>query len=143
MTDVSVPTPPALPGSKIDVDFANKGDHNAASMSATPATEEDPRQGLPPTVAVVEPAPGQSLPPVKFTETAPKVDPKGQYIKYIGVATLRVMGPKEWAAAGVNSTASFEWNYLNKKRIPRSAFTDEQLQYLLRVDDRFQLVTEE
>jgi len=98
------------------------------------AEEEDPRKGLPPSVQVVD-----ATTPFLLQEAKP-ADPKGQYIKYIGVGTVRTMGPDEWKAAHVDSQDYFEWNYLNKKLIPRSVFSDEQLQYLLRVDDRFELV---
>lgn len=96
--------------------------------------EDDPRQGLPSVVRVETAA-------LAFQPDATKrVDPQDKYVRYTGVGTVRVMGPEEWKACGVNSEDYFEWNYLNGKRIPRSAFSDEQLQYLLRVDDRFELV---
>lgn len=113
------PNPPTLPGATI------KGTEDAV---------EDPRKGLPDNVNVVE-----ADAPMKLDATKKK-DPKGQYIQYNGVGTVRIMGPEEWAAAHVDSDQYFEWNYLNHKQIPRSAFSDEQLQYLLRVDDRFSLV---
>ena len=50
------------------------------------------------------------------------------------------MGPAEWKSANVDSDDYFEWNYLNKKMIPLSSFSDDQLKYLLRVDGRFEIV---
>ena len=98
---------------------------------------KDPRQGLPPNVVVSE---GNAA----FTlDSKKRKDPKNQYIKYNGVGTVRVITPSDWKKAGIECDSQTEWNYLNKMRLPRSAFTDEQLQYLLRVDGRFELVTEE
>ena len=113
-----------VPPTKIDVDFSDK-----------PAEKDDPRQGLPESVKLLE----NQREALKL-DTTKRIDPKSQYIQYNGVGTVRIMGPDEWKAAGVDSEDYFEWNYFNKKRIPRSSFSDEQLQYLLRVDDRFELV---
>lgn len=125
MADTETPTP--APGQKVDTDFSNKGDDKAAENA-------DPRQGLPASVKLEQASTQFDLDKTK------RSDPKGQYIQYNGVGTVRIMGPTEWKAAGVDSDDYFEWNYLNNKRIPRSAFSDEQLQYLLRIDDRFELV---
>jgi len=67
---------------------------------------------------------------------------KGPWIQYNGVATVRIITPSDWVAAGVQSRKYCEWNYLNGKRLPRSMFNDEELQYLLRVDGRFSLEKE-
>lgn len=88
------------------------------------------------------------LPPNVKIETAdepmelklPDPNAKGPWIQYDGVAILRYMDAAAWAAADVPSTTYYEWNYLNKKRLPRSIFSDEELQYLLRRDGRFSLV---
>jgi hypothetical protein len=53
------------------------------------------------------------------------------------------MGPEDWKAAGVDSDKTVQWNYMNKKRVSRHAFSDEELQYLLLVDGRFSLVEDE
>ena len=66
---------------------------------------------------------------------------RGPWIQYNGPATVRVMDAQAWASAKVPSRKRYEWNYLNGKRLPRSMFSDEELQYLLRVDDRFSLET--
>lgn len=108
------------------------------SASAHEAREdrgnEDPRQGLPPTVEVVEATTPMQL------DTTKREDPKGRYIKYNGVGTVRQMTPADWKAAGVESDKTVEWNSFNHKRIPLSYFTDAELQYLLRVDGRFAVV---
>jgi len=94
----------------------------------------DPRMGLPPEVEVeIADTPMELTPPVPG-------DNQGPWVEYIGVGTLRIMDTAAWKDAKVDSTNYFEWNYLNHKRIPRSAFTDEELQYLLRRDGRFRLV---
>ncbi len=96
--------------------------------------KDDERQGLPDTVKVETASAPMKLSGLDYKNS------DGPWIEYTGVATVRRMGPEEWAAANINSQDYFEWNYLNHKRIPRKVFTDEQLQYLLRVDDRFRLV---
>jgi hypothetical protein len=110
--------------SKIDTDLTSKQKNDEA---------QDPRQGLPSSVNVETGAPH------KYDATE-RTDPKGQYIQYDGVALVRTLGPEEWKAVNVDSDDYFEWNYLNQKRIPRSSFSDEQLQYLLNVDRRFSVV---
>lgn len=97
--------------------------------------DNEARQGLPPTV-VVETA--NSLMPLQ------KPDPKatGPWIRYNGIGSVRIMTPADWKAVGVDSNNYYEWNYLNKKRLPRKAFSAAELQYLLRVDGRFSLVEE-
>jgi len=116
------------PPTKLDVDLSTKADDKAAKT-------DDPRQGLPTTVRLQE-----NQPAYDYSKTTKGTDPRGKYVRYNGVGTVRIMGPKEWKAAGVKSDDYFEWNVLNKKRIPLSSFSDEQLQYLLRVDGRFELV---
>jgi len=97
-------------------------------------TEEDPRQGLPPSVEVVT---GSGALPLDATK---RKDPKGKYVQYNGVGTVRNMTPADWKAAHVESDNTYQWNYLNHKQLPLSSFSDEELQYLLRVDGRFSLV---
>lgn len=101
---------------------------------------QNPRQGLPASVQVVAPKKGESLPPVPLDNS--NSSSKGPWIQYNGIGTLRIMDPAAWKDAGVNSQKNIQWNYLNKMRVPRSAFTDEELQYLLRVDGRFSLESE-
>jgi hypothetical protein len=64
--------------------------------------------------------------------------PKGPQIKYVGPATRRVLTPEDWERVGVDDTdhKRYEWNLKNAKMIPRSEFSDKQLDYL-RLDDRF------
>lgn len=123
-----------------DFDFDTDSQESVGSDAAPPelftpqekedAAQGDPRQGLPPSVQVVE-APG----PMDLQGPIPGAT--GPWIKYIGVATVRIMDAKAWEEAGVASEKYCEWNYLNNKRLPRSMFTDHELQYLLRVDRRF------
>lgn len=69
----------------------------------------------------------------------PQPDAKGPWIEYTGVATVRVIDEKDWAAIGLNSSKRYQWNYLNQKRLPKSDFSEEELHYLLNVDGRFKL----
>lgn len=93
----------------------------------------DPRQGLPPNVVVEEASAPMDLKPAD-------PDAKGPWIQYNGVGTVRIMDEKTWRSVGVDSDKYYEWSYLNKKRLPRSLFSDAELQYLLRRDGRFSLV---
>lgn len=124
--------------SKIDTSFEEKGQEVTANENQEvdpndPA--QNPRQGLPESVAVET-----------FAGPTPlaKPDPKatGPWIQYNGIATLRIMDEEMWSAAGVDSDKYCQWNGLNKMRLPRSLFNDQELQYLLRVDGRFSLVEE-
>jgi hypothetical protein len=133
-----------MPPTRIDVSFEEKGQE----LKADPETKEidpndpaqNPRQGLPETVDLDVPGPGVTQGPITLQQ--PKPGATGPWIQYNGVATLRIMTEKDWKAAGVESTKYCQWNALNKKRLPREMFTDEELQYLLRVDGRFSLVEE-
>lgn len=113
-------SPPIAPGPKPDVNLED-------------ATEVDPRQGLPASVQVEE-----ASAPMPLQPSDPNA--KGPWIQYNGIGTVRIMDEEAWKQAGVASDKYAEWSYLNQKRLPRSMFTDEELQYLLRVDDRFELV---
>jgi len=112
-----------------------------------PASPPDPQSYLPVEHRIEPPAP--QIPGVReVTYSAPMdldtaaSNSKGPWVQYNGVATVRILTPSDWAAAGVKSSHYCEWNYLNGKRLPRSMFSDEELQYLLRVDGRFSLEKE-
>lgn len=96
--------------------------------------DQNPRQGLPSSVRLEEDAT-----PVPLTDLPDPKDSAGPWIHYIGVATLRIMDEDAWHNAGVDSKSYHQWNFANKKCIPRSHFTDPELTYLLRVDGRFEL----
>lgn len=97
--------------------------------------KEDIRQGLPSSVQVEVASAPMEL------DTRQRKDPRNQYIEYTGIGTLRVMTAVDWATVGVDDFTEYcEWNYFNKKRIPRTIFSDKALQYLLRQDGRFKLV---
>lgn len=106
-----------------------------AANPPEPAPAVEPRHGLPEPI-LVETASA----PMQLQTESPGA--KGPWIKYTGIGTVRVMNAQAWADAGVDSSKYCEWNYLNKKRLPRSRFNDQELQYLLRVDGRFELVEE-
>jgi hypothetical protein len=121
-------TPPVT-GPPIDTDLSNKKD------------DADPKQGLEKVAGTtVQLSEGNN--PMDL-DTTKKVDPKGRYIKYIGIATVRSLTPADWEAAGVDSDKYVEWNYFNKKLVPISVFTEAELQYLLRVDGRFEVFEDE
>lgn len=111
--------------------------------------EKDKVVELPPEPPPEPHPPSPSMPGVKeVTYSQPmdlaQLDPnaKGPWIQYNGVATVRIMDRRAWAQASVKSDKYCEWNYMNGKRLPRSMFNDEELQYLLRVDGRFSLEKE-
>lgn len=69
----------------------------------------------------------------------PKRGPqKGPYVKYVGDASDRIIRAAQWQTLDIplkDERATHTWNKDNEKMIPVSAFTDEQLDYLL-VDDK-------
>lgn len=73
----------------------------------------------------------------------PDPNATGPWIEYTGIATVRILCDVDWRTLGINSDLYCEWNYLNKMRLPKSMFSDEQLNYLLNQDGRFQLVDDE
>ena len=100
---------------------------------STPEVEEDARMGLPASVRVE-----QATAPLKLEP--PDSNAKGPWVKYTGIATVRTISAKGWKAAGVNSEKSAQWNYLNRMRLPKDRFNEDELHYLLEVDGRFSLV---
>lgn len=80
----------------------------------------------------------ESSEPVKLQEPHP--DSRGPWVRYDGVATLRIMDSNAWKQAGIKSEKYVEWNYLNEKKVPVSEFTEQELDYLLRRDGRFSKV---
>ncbi|AYN57966.1 hypothetical protein HWB90_gp016 [Mycobacterium phage Fowlmouth] len=103
---------------------------------AKPKEDQDPLKGLPPTVRVEEARTPMAL-------KQPDKSARGPWVQYNGVGTVRIMTAADWKTVGVDSKKYCEWNYLNHKRLPVSSFTDEELQYLLRVDGRFSVVEDE
>lgn len=93
----------------------------------------DPLMGLPPNVLIEEASKPFELQP-------PNPHAEGPWVQYNGIATVRFIDEKSWRDAGIKSTKYCEWNYLNHKRLPKSSFTEEELDYLLRRDGRFSLV---
>lgn len=118
-------------------EFEDQKLSDAKDSDNTPEVDEsDPRKGLPANVRVEE---------VNAPTELALPDPlaKGPWIQYNGVGTLRYLDEAAWKEAGIDSDLYVEWNYLNHKRIPVSKFSDQQLQYLLRCDGRFSVVTDE
>lgn len=72
--------------------------------------------------------------PMKLEPPDPSA--KGPWIVYTGPGTVRVIKESDWAAMGLEGKRC-EWNYLNKRRLPKSQFSHKQLDYLLNVDGRF------
>lgn len=58
----------------------------------------------------------------------------------LGEGTYAEITPQQWAAVGISAKAAVKWNVANDWRLPVSAFTDEQLDYLLSNSKRFELV---
>lgn len=128
---------------KIDTNFEEKGTEvksNEKKEADPNDPKNNPRQGLPESVALDVPAQGVTQGPIQLQPPSPLAN--GPWIQYNGVATLRYMDENAWRSVGVDSKKYCQWNGLNKMRLPRSMFSDEELQYLLRVDGRFSLVEE-
>lgn len=100
-----------------------------------PPVKQEPvnTQGLPPSVLVEK-----ASTPMRLERPDPKAT--GPWVAYRGVATVRVFTAADWARVGIDSTKRYEWNALNHKKLPKSIFSKEQLDYLLNIDRRFVLV---
>lgn len=109
-------------------------------VSLEDAVEEGTQQDSPPE-ATEPPSIENASQPLTLQEGDPNAS--GPWIQYNGVATVRIMDKASWASAGVDSEKYVQWNYLNNKRVPRSEFSDDELQYLLRIDGRFTLEDDE
>lgn len=65
----------------------------------------------------------------------------GSYASKIGVSSTKAqIRPETWAQLGIHATHTLVWDFSNGWRIPASRLTDEQLDYLLLNDPRFELV---
>ncbi|OBJ08281.1 hypothetical protein [Mycobacterium sp. 1465703.0] len=58
----------------------------------------------------------------------------------LGEGTYAEITPQQWAAVGISAKAAVKWTVANNWRVPVSAFTDEQLDYLLTNSKRFELI---
>ena len=120
---------------KPDLFAPRLGEALKSSQTPTPSDSEpqDERQGLPANVRVENASAPMKLDP-------PEPGATGPWVVYTGIATVRTNSGSGWKAAGVNSDKSVQWNFLNKMRLPKSKFSDDELHYLLEVDGRFKLV---
>ncbi len=73
----------------------------------------------------------------------PDPNASGPWVKYNGIATVRILCALDWQNLKIDSNLYCEWNYLNEMKLPKSMFNDEQLDYLLNKDGRFELVEDE
>lgn len=64
------------------------------------------------------------------------------FIKYIGMATRRVITKKDWKAVGIEGDDVKEviWDFSNGMKLPAEGFNGQQLSYLLKADGRFKAV---
>jgi hypothetical protein len=80
--------------------------------------------------------PGQQ-PPGDIRRRVPKKQRKGPFVKYVGVASHRQISAADWKTLSIplrDDGATHTWSVANDKMVESSAFTDEQLDYLL-IDD--------
>ena len=92
-------------------------------------TDDELLQGLPEGTKV-------EITNIPTTLQQPLVGADGPWIKYVGIATLRILGPSDWKRVGTEGNYH-EWNYLNNMRQPKSEFNEKQLHYLLNLDGDF------
>lgn len=126
------PTPPQSFG-RPDTNLSDKADDTDPKNDP----KLNPGQGIEEVIPGVQIQEANTPFELKPTDAESK---SGKYIRYTGPALVRIMDEAAWKGAHVDSDRYFEWNYLNHKRIPMEAFTDSELQYLLRIDGRFELV---
>lgn len=64
------------------------------------------------------------------------------FIKYVGMATRRVITKKDWKHLGIEGDDVKEtiWDFSNGMKVPAEGFNGQQLSYLLKVDGRFKAV---
>jgi len=83
----------------------------------------------------------------KAKRGATKEKPKGPFIKYTGaadgIASEREISPSEWGSIGIEGKKKHSWSILNDFKVPSSEFSDEQLDYLLDTDGRFEEVDDD
>jgi hypothetical protein len=60
----------------------------------------------------------------------------------LGEGTFAEITPTHWGQAGIASSRTHRWSLANNYRIPATQFTPEQIDHLLTVSRRFELVDE-
>lgn len=65
----------------------------------------------------------------------------GKFVEHIPQEGFgaRVITKADWGTLGIEAETS-EWNVFNRFKLPVEQFNEEQLNYLLEVDDGFELV---
>lgn len=68
----------------------------------------------------------------------PVEQPEGPQVRYVGLASRRVLTPEDWERVGVDDTEhkTYVWDIKNAMMIPLSEFSAKQIEYL-KLDDRF------
>ena len=120
---------------KPDLSLEGKGNQNDPNDP-----KHNPKQNVEAAVGGANVVLSEGNPTAFEMDTTKRESKTGRYIKYSGPALVRIMDAESWNAANVKSERYFEWNFLNHKKIPIEAFSDEELYYLLRVDGRFEIV---
>lgn len=59
-------------------------------------------------------------------------------VRYLGVATRRILTEEDWKNVGAEGQKGVEWNFQNEFRLPVSDFSKEALAYLKK-DNRFRI----
>ena len=82
----------------------------------------------------------------KLIEHAPEglKTPSGKFVKHnpMDLFSARVIRREHWKSIGVHDQAGVEWNESNDFRLPVELFSKGALNYLLKRDEGFELVSE-
>lgn len=98
----------------------------------------DTNSGKGKTAAKQEEAPAEvAAPPVLNMDDDNR--PANNYVRYVGAATRRVLTAEDWERVGIEGKPA-TWHMGNGLMLPVSQFSQEQIDYLVNVDGRFQVV---
>lgn len=80
-------------------------------------------------------APTTEAAPTEATSEAPKATATSTAkseaeVRYVGVASRRILTEEDWKNVGAPGQKGVEWNFQNKFRLPKSDFSDKALAYL-------------
>lgn len=91
----------------------------------------------------------EKLAPKATPKPAPKVAPKPdpeqkKFVKHNNIEffSVRLIRKEQWESIGVNDQETVEWSAANQFKVPVDNLSRGALNYLLNIDDGFEIVTE-
>lgn len=85
--------------------------------------------------------PEEASPPDPVTPTPEQLE-EGEFVKHVPLEFFgaRVISKEDWASIGIDQ-GTVEWNHLNQFKLPKSMFSSSALNYLINIDDGFEIVS--